>query len=172
MQTLLDMYFALKRYGRLGDVAQHFLRAERELLSGMAIVMRTLKDAAAPHAKEDPVASIMFEVFSFFERGASALMPQQSQVSNSELVRGTQRRALLAIRDVLLDERAAITPDAMQSRHRSEVIDAILLVLDRELERLDEVAAPGEVDPVEVPESAPEPTQAPVEIDAPVTVSH
>jgi hypothetical protein len=131
------MYFSLRRYGRWGDVAQHFLRAERELLSGMSITMRTLKDAAAPHAKEDALASLMFEVFHFFERIATNLLPETSPLTDSEPVRSTQRRALLAIRDVLLDERAAVTPDAMATRHRSEVIDTILLVIDRELERLD-----------------------------------
>jgi hypothetical protein len=131
------MYFSLRRYGRWGDVAQHFVRAERELLSGMSVVMRTLKDAAAPHAKEDALASLMFEVFHFFERLATNLLPVTAPLTDSELVRSTQRRALLAIRDVLLDERAAVTPDAMQTRHRSEVIDTILRVIDRELERLD-----------------------------------
>jgi hypothetical protein len=140
MQTLLEMYLALRRYGRWADVAQHFLRAERELLSALTIIVRTLKDAAAPHAKEDPFASLLFEVFHFIERGMMALTPQASEVKDSELLRTTQRRALLAIRDVLLDERASVTPDALQTRHRSEVIDAILLVIDRELARLEDLA--------------------------------
>ena len=137
MQRLLDMYFSLRRYGRFGDVAQHFVRAERELLSGLSIIMRTLKDAVAPHAKEDALASLMFEVFHFFERLATNLLPTAAPLADSELVRSTQRRALLAIRDLLLDERASVTPDATATRHRSEVIDAILLVIDRELERID-----------------------------------
>src|SRR5690606_23654473 len=112
------------------DVAQHFLRAERELLGGMTIVLRTIKDAAAPHAKEDALASLMFEVFHFCERLATSLMPQSTPSSDSELLRSTQRRALLAIRDVLLDERASVTPDAATSQQRCEVIDTILRVID------------------------------------------
>jgi len=65
------------------------------------------------------------------------LIPAAGSVADSELVRNTQRRALLSIRNLLLEERAAVTPDALQTRHRSEVVDAILLVLDQELERLE-----------------------------------
>lgn len=137
MQTLVGMWFALRKYGRFADVAQHLLRAERELLQAMVLVVRSLKDAAAPYAKEDPFASLAFEVFQFFERAMTVMLPTAQSQTSTEALRETQRRALLAIRDVLLDERGAVLPDAQQSKQRVDVIDAILAVIDRELAALE-----------------------------------
>lgn len=136
VKTMLEMWFSLRKYGRWSDVAHHLLRAEHELLSALIVVFRSLKDAAATYAKDDPLASLLCEVFQFFERTMTVLLPSAREMNNPETVRETQRRALLAIRDVLLDERAAVVPDAVETKQRTGVIDAILSVIDRELVRL------------------------------------
>jgi hypothetical protein len=133
VKTLIEMWFSLRKYGRLKDVMQHILRAEHELLSATVVVFSSLKDAAAPYAKDDPLASLLCEVFQFMERTMTVLLPHAKDAANPESVRETQRRALLAIREVLLDERAAVVPDAIETKHRTQVIDAILSVIDREL---------------------------------------
>lgn len=136
VKTVIEMWFSLKKYGRWGDVAKHLLRAEHEILSASIVVFRSLKDAAAPYAKDDPLASLLCEVFQFFERTMIVLQPSARELANPETLKETQRRALLAIRDVLLDERSAVVPDAKETKHRTHVIDAILAVIDRELTRL------------------------------------
>jgi hypothetical protein len=155
VKTLIEMWFSLKKYGRWHDVAQHLLRAEHELLSAFVVVFRSLKDAAAPYAKDDPLASLLMEVFTFFERAMTVLQPTAREVNNPEAVKETQRRALLAIRDVLLDERAAVVPDALETKQRSSVIDAILSVIDRELVHLNAADVQDEEPAVDQPEPAP-----------------
>ncbi len=131
------MWGMFKRYDRWHDVAGHLIGAQRELLAAMAELMGAMAEAAAPFAKEDPLASLLHEVFRFFERGARVLMPVAPSASHKETIRQTQRHAMLAIRAVLLEERAQITPHADVANFRAEVIDSILRVLDGELERLD-----------------------------------
>jgi len=75
-------------------------------------------------------------VFAFFERMTRMLLPVARPLDDQGAFVETQRRALLAIREVLLEERATVTPDHAQSHQRSSVIDAILAVLDRELGHL------------------------------------
>lgn len=136
---ILDMWFQLRRYGRWSEVLQHLLTAEREVMLASSVLVRTLREAAAPYAKDDPFASLMHDALKFADGVLAKLTPAPMTQSSHEFdrVREAQRRAMLAIRDVLLEERAAVTPNQELSAFRSEVIDSILRVLDGELARID-----------------------------------
>ena len=136
MTALVGMWGMFKKYDRWSDVAAHVLSAQREILSALLVLMGGLREAAAPFAKEDPLASVLHEVFRFFERAIRMVMPFAPEGRDRAAMQATQRRAMLAIRGVLLDERAAITPHPEAARFRTEVIDSILRVLDLELARI------------------------------------
>lgn len=152
----LDMFWQLRKYGRWSEVLSHLLTAEREVMLASSVLMRTLREASAPYAKDDPFASLLHDAFKFGEGALQKLTPRADVRSTSDMsaVRESQRRAMLAIRDVLLEERTAITPSADVSAFRSEVIDSILRVLDAELVRIDLSDADYGVDDLEDDELA------------------
>lgn len=135
----LDMFWQLRKYGRWSEVLSHLLTAEREVMLASSVLMRTLREASAPYAKDDPFASLLHDAFKFGEGALQKLTPRADSRSTTDMsaARESQRRAMLAIRDVLLEERTAITPSADVSAFRSEVIDSILRVLDAELVRIE-----------------------------------
>ncbi len=154
MAHLLQMWWSLKKYGRWTEIAVQLMKAERAVLEALTLVIHSLREAAAPYTKDDPFAAVLHEIFRFLENLATALLPQSEDkgASETEAVRETQRRALLAIRDVLLEERTSVTLDPGRGEFRSQVIDSILNVIDLELDRagfddiVEDDEAPGMAD--------------------------